>query len=223
MIFYFHIISIVEITTIPQYRYFCGYVDSKKEKNRLKSKINDAFLTTGMQSSPEENLSVSPSRIRSIPLSLSLYSCLFPFFLRFPFLWVFLLFCVGKPRSTAAERRGGGGGGDGGEGGGGGGEFRPTRFTERRNGSERTRNQRRGPREQRAPRDLRARTVSLLPVPWICFFFIPFSLSFSFLLFQRFFSCFFQSITVGTVRLISRQYQSKGLRIKKKGLVNNLC
>lgn len=98
--------------------------------------------------------------------------------------------CRRAARYGRGERRGGGGGGDGGEDGGGGGEFRPTRFTERRNGSERTRNQRRGPREQRAPRDLRARTVSLLPVPWICFFFIPFSLSFSFLLSQRFFSCF---------------------------------
>lgn len=78
--------------------------------------------------------------MRSIPLSLSLYSYLLPFFLRFPFLWVFLLFCVGEPRATAADREVGVAAAVTAEKVVGGGEFRPTRFTERWNGSERTRN-----------------------------------------------------------------------------------
>lgn len=53
---------------------------------------------------------------------------------------MFLLFCVGEPRATAADREVGVAAAATAEKVVGGGEFRPTRFTERWNGSERTRN-----------------------------------------------------------------------------------
>lgn len=193
----------------------------KKRKNRLKSKINDAFLTIGMQSSPEENLSVSPSRIRSIPLSLSLYSCLFPFFLRFPFLWVFLLFCVGEPRGTAAERGVGvvaaaavakvvGEGANFG-------------LLASRNGGTDRNGQGTNvvDRENNGRQEIYGHAqYPFYPFHGFVSFFIPFLYLFL-LFFPNDFSltlAFFQSITVGTVRLISRRYHSKELRIK---LANN--
>lgn len=176
-----------------------------------------------MQSSPEENLSVSPSRIRSIPLSLSLYSCLFPFFLRFPFLWVFLLFCVGEPRGTAAERGVGvvaaatvvkmvGEGANFG-------------LLASRNGGTDRNGQ--GTNVVDRENNGRQEIYGHAQYPFYPFHGFVSFLSLFLYLFLFFFPndfslalAFFQSITVGTVRLISCRYYSKELRIK---LANNLC